>query len=1038
MKKLLAFGCILLLLIGQFIRSQTITSTSDIAITTQNGKLIQLQNKLTATTWKVNQDSLFGITVSPSTLRSSITSSLAITTNVQRQVSMTLTLRNNSSQKVSVVTTFPIINGLYYQYSTSGNLYYLYPKQGTMHSNADVVHDNVYSSRFPMQFMDVYDVQLGGFYVMTQDTTNYPKAYYLAKSSGKINMKVSFQTKELAPGESWTLPSVVIGAHKNDWHDAFTAYRNWVKSWYQPATPRKDWFRDVYNFRQVFLHTIFGETGAWNPVTKEIDLVSKIEADRKAFGGVDYVHIFDWSTTPAARILDYDPWDYLGGSDRLKNQIQLLQNQNIRVGLYHEGYIMNKQSQVGIANGEIWQQLDTNGNPYDRFGTGNYYPCPLVSGWQSFLGNTVLNSSSLLSANGVYVDQYGFGWQYGCYNPAHNHPVVKGGVGSNLQVWSEAEMLKQIKNKLSPDKVTYIEEVPTDVTSQFLDGSFSYTLQKGRAIGTSNPSNVNLTRFVYPGFKMFEIIKTDRPIGEDTTAIKTIFFNGEGIWLAGPLNDTGWFPESVRRLIRKTHSILSQNKEPFRSDEAEPLVPTLNNNVYSNFFPSERKNIWTLYNAGAIKHSGEILKVLHKPGAVYYDAWNFRVLSPVISGGYASIVLDIPANDLGCVIQSLDPVLLTPPVNPAPVVSQPTVSVLMQTSKLTGSPVTLQVAGGGTGNLMIDWGDGNLASYTISDNVNSPTEIVKNMIVDNAQIKIYVENKYLTYLTCSNNELTRLDVTGAPMLLYLRCFNNTISQLDLSRNYELIMLYCYTNNLTALDVSNNIKLKSLQIQSNKISALNLTGLTNLNSLTARNNPLGCIDLTTNKSIQSLNLRNCQLQTLDLSACYSVNLIEINNSGSTYANRFSACGLDSLYRSLPDRSKTVPGTLKVIYSVANPFYNDGEGSDKTIAVAKNWEVASYVKEVLSGDGQGCPVSGVDENGYIPETILKLSPNPATTKVELEVPESMLNKEMLLVDLTGKIIFKQRLDKVRTAVLTVNYKPGVYIVKVGNNTTRLIII
>jgi len=339
---------------------------------------------------------------------------------------------------------------------------------------------------------------------------------------------------------------------------------------------------------------------------------------------------------------------------------------------------------------------------------------------------------------------------------------------------------------------------------------------------------------------------------------------------------------------------------------------------------------------------------------------------------------------------------------------------------------------------MIDWGDGNLASYTISDNVNSPTEIVKNMIVDNAQIKIYVENKYLTYLTCSNNELTRLDVTGAPMLLYLRCFNNAISQLDLSRNYELIMLYCYTNNLTALDVSNNIKLKSLQIQSNKISALNLTGLTNLNSLTAMNNPLGCIDLTTNKSIQSLNLRNCQLQTLDLSACYSVNLIEINNSGSTYANRFSACGLDSLYRSLPDRSKTVPGTLKVIYSVANPLYNDGEGSNKTIAIAKNWEVTSYTKEVLSGDGQGCPISSVDEHYDLSGAVLTLFPNPAKTKVELKVPESMLNKEMLLVDLTGKIIFKQCLDKVRTAVLTVNYKPGVYIVKVGNNTTRLIII
>src|SRR5690606_10185295 len=112
-----------------------------------------------------------------------------------------------------------------------------------------------------------------------------------------------------------------------------------------------------------------------------------------------------------------------------------------------------------------------------------------------------------------------------------------------------------------------------------------------------------------------------------------------------------------------------------------------------------------------------------------------------------------------------------------------------------------------------------------------------------------------------------------------------------------------------------IKLKNIQIQSNKISTINLTGLTSLNSLTAMNNPLGILDLTTNKSLQSLNLRNCQLRSLNMSNCPAINFVEINNSGPTYANRFSACALDSLYRSLPDRNGTDQGTLKVIYSIA---------------------------------------------------------------------------------------------------------------------------
>ena len=70
------------------------------------------------------------------------------------------------------------------------------------------------------------------------------------------------------PGEVWNLPSTVLGTHTGDWHEGFYAYKDWVQTWYKPIAPRKQWFQDIYNFRQVFsIH--FWEEGFWNPLTKK-------------------------------------------------------------------------------------------------------------------------------------------------------------------------------------------------------------------------------------------------------------------------------------------------------------------------------------------------------------------------------------------------------------------------------------------------------------------------------------------------------------------------------------------------------------------------------------------------------------------------------------------------------------------------------------------------------------------------------------------------------------------------------------------------
>ena len=57
-----------------------------------------------------------------------------------------------------------------------------------------------------------------------------------------------------------------------------------------------------------------------------------------------------------------------------------------------------------------------------------------------------------------------------------------------------------------------------------------------------------------------------------------------------------------------------------------PLVKTEDDSIHANYFPSPRKNVWTLFNVGSKDYSGNVLLIPHIQGAYYYDAWNLILL----------------------------------------------------------------------------------------------------------------------------------------------------------------------------------------------------------------------------------------------------------------------------------------------------------------------------------------------------------------------------------------------------------------------------
>lgn len=556
-------------------------------------------------------------------------------------IELCLLITNLSAQPTRVTVTFPLLQGL----SPGGNkkdLSYCFPRAGGAFGSEAVELSSAYGSQFPLQFLDVYHPAAGGICVMTHDTRNGQKTYRLTKQD-LVEVAVDYPARTLGPGETWRLPAALIFSHAGDWHEALIAYRRWLKTWYRPALPRQPWFRETFNLRQVFLHHNLGAPGAFDPETKQYHLSQKIKEDQRAFGGVDYVHLFDWSLHPQrGRVGDYDPWDHLGGIDNFRSEISRMQMDAIHVGLYLEGYLLSPQSQAAQNHGQSWQMLDSQGEPYTRM--GDYvYACPSNKSWRRHLIACCLRAIEQTGADGIYIDEFGFGWQYPCYQSAHGHEAP------SPQIQTEAKLLAELREALPAQVVLYTEETPNDFTTQYLDGSFTYALAQSRH--PLNPARINLTRFALPQFKMFEIIRCDQPLGNDLDAVRSVFFNGEGIWLEGPLSRPEWFPPAVRRLITRCYRVLQEHKEAFCSADPTPLTPTLRSDVYANRFPARNKVVWTLLNASDKSVEGELLSVAHVPNTEYWDGWHRRKLRPRMKGNRAFISSSLKPKEVGCIVQ---------------------------------------------------------------------------------------------------------------------------------------------------------------------------------------------------------------------------------------------------------------------------------------------------------------------------------------------------------------------------------------------------
>ena len=148
----------------------------------------------------------------------------------------------------------------------------------------------------------------------------------------------------------------------------------------------------------------------------------------------------------------------------------------------------------------------------------------------------------------------------------------------------------------------------------------------------------------------------------------------------------------------------------------------------------------------------------------------------------------------------------------------------------------------------------------------------------------------LTALSCHNNSLTSLDVSGLTALTSLSYYSNSLTSLDASGLTALAALSCYTNSLTSLDVSGCTALAALYCNNNSLTSLDVSGLTALTNLTCNNNSLTSLDVSSCTALTALYCYINSLTSLDVSGCTALNELDCNSNSLT---SLDASGLTAL-------------------------------------------------------------------------------------------------------------------------------------------------
>lgn len=405
-------------------------------------------------------------------------------------VDCTFSVRNESSRRLSMTTSFPHLTGLQLGTTRDTNLGvstsgFGCPGEPAWTDTGELPYGGWECST---QWQAIYDLpcnQTFGVIVMDPDVRS--KSMRRFPPSG---MSVRYiPSTVLEPGESHRYPAARFVIAEGNWRTVANRYREWF---YKTFKPRKSpqWLRQVDMY-----------VGPWIPSAAEVEKVKALPEDlgevREVVPGLTYSQGAFTSFRDIPRLYLCEQYDLkewgqynqgvvdhrdsygpymsdgtyyfrrdLGGAAAMREGVERLHGIGRRAIFYIAGFGLRKDSDLyRQSNMHDWVIMDSSGNVQERGYVQGVAMCPGSKLWQDHLAHTAKRILQESGADGIRLDEFGAFIE--CHNPAHNHKTPY-----DYNQWMR-ELLRRVRtamDEVNPEAILLTEQ-PTDYFLEYCDGA---------------------------------------------------------------------------------------------------------------------------------------------------------------------------------------------------------------------------------------------------------------------------------------------------------------------------------------------------------------------------------------------------------------------------------------------------------------------------------------------------------------------------------------------------------------------------------------
>lgn len=154
------------------------------------------------------------------------------------------------------------------------------------------------------------------------------------------------------------------------------------------------------------------------------------------------------------------------------------------------------------------------------------------------------------------------------------------------------------------------------------------------------PPMLNLNKLIRPDFAIFRVAEVFKEPIQREYAVA--FFNGYGTEINQFAPGHPEWEEDQYRYLGKTSRILRESSSNFNSNNYLPLMQTFRDSVWVNRWPSETKNLYTVFSVKPEGYYGPLIEVNQRDGYHWVDLWHHQdiILANLKGRTYASVELD--------------------------------------------------------------------------------------------------------------------------------------------------------------------------------------------------------------------------------------------------------------------------------------------------------------------------------------------------------------------------------------------------------------